>query len=87
MLNELGKLSLAPILHRIMDNRDCHESFGEVFEKGTKGDNPKSVMSHEDIPLTNSKLIIISSVNLIILCCVYFYNCVLVYSGPYNCVC
>ena len=60
LLNELGKLSLAPILRRIMDNRDCHESFGEVFEKGTKGDNPESVMSNEDIPLTNSKFIIIS---------------------------
>ena len=59
LLNELGKLSLAPILRRIMDNRDCHESFGEVFEKGTKGDNPESVKSNEDIPLTNSNLIII----------------------------
>ena len=65
LLNELGKLSLAPILRRIMDNRDCHESFGEVFEKGTKGDNPKSVLSNEDIPLTNSSINFISKQALI----------------------
>ena len=43
-----------------MVNHDHPESLGEVLEEGTKGDNPKSVMSHEDIPLTNSKFNIIS---------------------------
>ena len=52
---------MVPVLHRIMVIPDRHESLGEVFEEGTKGDNPKSVMSHEDIPQTNSNFKFISS--------------------------
>ena len=34
---------------------DQLESAGEVLEEGTRVDHPESVMSNEDIPLTNSK--------------------------------
>ena len=40
---------------------DQPESVGEVLEEGTRGDHPKSVMSHEDFPQTNSKFKLISA--------------------------
>ena len=35
---------------------DHLEFVGEVFEEGTRVDDPESVLSHEDFPQTNSKI-------------------------------
>ena len=38
------------------------KSLEEVLEEGTKGDNPKSVVSYEDFPQTISKFKLISKI-------------------------
>ena len=44
-----------------MIDPDQPESVKEVLVEGTGGDHPKSVLSNEDFPQTNSKFTFISS--------------------------